>query len=436
MKDRNRPWWWIPTLYFAEGLPYFVVNNISVIMFARLGVPNETMALWTGLLYLPWVIKPFWSPFVDILRTKRWWILAMQVLMSVAFILLTLSVPSISGDTIAAKAASMGSFLPMIVIFYIVAVASATHDIAADGFYMLGLDEGAQTFFVGIRSTFYRLSSIFGQGILVMVAGLLETRTGNIPLAWRLTLLLSSMIFLGITLWHTRTLPKPSEDAPSRVRGYKEILTEFASSFVTFFRKGGLVPALAFLLMYRLSEALMLKLAAPFMLDEVSRGGLGLSTSMVGFINGTVGVVALLGGGVIGGVAASKYGLKKVLWPMALSLTLPCFVYVYMSAVQPSNIYVIDACVAFEQFGYGFGFQAYMLYMMRWAQGPFKTSHYAICTGFMALSMMIPGMFAGYIWKWLGGYLPFFWFVMLCCLVTLIVTMFVKIDDTPRQRSI
>ena len=330
---------------------------------------------------------------------------------------------------IAGKSTPVGLFTLTLILFYVTAFASATHDIAADGFYMLALRDDQQTFFVGIRSTFYRLSSIFGQGVLVMVAGLLEERGGNIPGAWRMTLLLTAVLFSLITLYHTFVMPKPAADAPRAVPGGAgEIFKEFGRAFSTFFRKPQLLVALLFLLLFRFPEALMLKLVGPFFLDPLASGGLALSTKAVGMVNGTVGVIALTLGGIVGGVMASRLGLKKCLWPMALSLTLPCFVYVYMSIAQPSSLWIISACVALEQFGYGFGFQAYMLYMIYFSDGEFKTSHYAICTGFMALSMMIPGMFAGYLWKWLGGYTGFFWMVMLCCLVTVFVTFAVKVD--------
>lgn len=352
----------------------------------------------------------------------------MQIVMSISFIGLVLSLPHPSQQMIASKNTPVSMFTVMIILFYVTAIASATHDIAADGYYMLALKEEQQTFFVGIRSTFYRLSSIFGKGVLVMIAGLLELRTGNIPLAWSFAMVIIAIIFSIITLYHLFALPAPDADYCRNTKGGADIAKEFADAFVGFFKKKGIIVALAFMLLYRFSEALMLKLVDPFFLDTVENGGLGISTAKVGFINGTVGIIAMLSGGIAGGIAASKWGLKKVLWPMALSLTLPCFVYVYMSVAQPSNLWLINACVAFEQLGYGFGFQAYMLYLIYFSAGEFKTSHYAICTGFMALGMMIPGIFAGYIWKWLGGYTGFFWFVMLCCLVTVVVTMLVKID--------
>lgn len=413
----------MPTLYFAEGLPYFIVNNISVVMFKNMGMPNGMLALYTSLLYLPWVIKPLWSPFVDILRTKRWWIKGMQVLMSLAMLSLPFLLPEGSGEAIA----HTPLFFVTMSLFWVTAFASATHDIAADGFYMLALDPGDRAEFVGIRSTFYRLSSIFGQGILVAMAGVIETRTSDVHLAWKLTLLLSAVIFAVMTLYHTWSLPKPSEDTKSDKTSAADIVREFGRTFSTFFRKKHILTAVLFMLLYRFPEAFLLKMVNPFMLDPVEQGGLGMSTEAVGLIYGTIGVAALTVGGVLGGIAASRWGLKKSLWPMAASLTLPCLSFVFLAAFQPESIWITGACVALDQFGYGFGFTAYMLYLMYFSEGEYKTAHYSLCTGFMALSMMLPGLVAGYIQEAVG-YMSFFGFVMVCCLVTVAVTFMIKVD--------
>lgn len=426
-KDKT-PWLWVPTLYFAEGIPYFIVNVVSVTMFKRLGMSNADLAMYTSLLYLPWVIKPLWSPLVDVVRTKRWWIVAMQTLMTVCFAALALSLPSRTGAPVSAFALSL-------IIFYITAMLSATHDIAADGYYMLALDEHRQSLFVGIRSTFYRIASVFGQGVIVVVAGLLENRYGDIPKAWVVTLLASSVLFLAVTVWHHFILP--AEESPSaKSKGPVRVpqgepgtgiafpkagARSFFSAFATFFRKPGVWLAIIFMLLYRLPEALSVKMLTPFLLDPVSDGGLGLSTAQSGLVYGTVGVIALTVGGILGGVWSAKVGLRKALWPMALALALPCSVYLYMALAQPSNILTIYFCVALDQFGYGFGFTAYMLYMMWFSQGEYSTSHYAVCTAFMALSMMIPGFFAGMLQEALG-YSGFFVLVMVCCLATVAVT--------------
>ena len=423
MKESRNPWLWIPTLYFAEGIPYFIVNNISVVMFKNMGMPNGMLALYTSLLYLPWVIKPLWSPFVDIIRTKRWWIISMQVLMSAAMLLLPFMLPQGHGEMFA----SSPMFYVTLSLFWITAFASATHDIAADGFYMLGLNSNKQAEFVGIRSTFYRLSSIFGQGVLVALAGVLDRKTGDVHMAWKITLVLSAVMFSAVTLYHTWGLPRPSSDGPSSTVSAKDIFTEFGRTFLTFFSKKGIFIAMLFMLLYRLPEAFLVKMMNPFLLDSMEQGGLGLSTEAVGIVYGTIGVAALTVGGILGGIAASRWGLKKALWPMALSITLPCLSFVFLAAFQPDNIGIIGTCVALDQFGYGFGFTAYMLYLIYFSDGEFKTAHYSLCTAFMALSMMLPGMVAGYIQEAVG-YTNFFIFVMICCLVTVFVTMSVKVN--------
>ena len=415
-------------MYFAEGIPYFLVNNISVMMFTRMGVPNGQMALFTSLLYLPWTIKPLWSPFVDIIKTKRWWILAMQILMTAAFVLLTLTIPHPSAEMIAAGETPISMFTVMLILFIITAFASATHDIAADGFYMLALTQHQQAAFVGARSVFYRLSSIFGQGVLLVIAGSLETSTQNIPLAWQLTLLVTSVIFAVINLWHVFFLPKPDSDRSSmegKQQSAKSIMQEFGRTFLTYFKKPGIWLAMIFMLVYRLPEAFLIKMINPFLVATTERGGLGLSTETVGVVYGTIGVAFLMLGGILGGLFASRVGLKRSMWWMAACMTLPCFSFVYLSMVQPTNLVFIAIAIAVEQFGYGFGFTAYMLYMMYFSEGEFKTAHYAICTAFMALSMMIPGMFAGYLQEALG-YQNFFWMVIACCVATVVVTVFVR----------
>ena len=394
-------------------------------MFAKMGVPNGQMALFTSLLYLPWAIKPFWSPFVDIIKTKRWWTIMMQIVMSAAFVLLTLSMPHPEPEMIASGQTPISMFTITLLLFAITAFASATHDIAADGFYMLALTQKNQAAFVGIRSTFYRLSSIFGQGVLVYIAGLIETNTGNIPMSWQITLLVTAVLFCGVTLYHTFFIPRPEvEKKPEGEKSSaKAIMQEFGRTFVTYFTKPGLILAILFMLLYRLPEAFLIKMCTPFLVASREVGGLGLSTENVGLAYGTIGVLFLTIGGILGGLYASKVGLKKSLWWMAAGMTLPCLTFVYLAECLPTNIALISIAIAIEQFGYGFGFTAYMLYMIYFSEGEFKTSHYAICTAFMAFSMMIPGMFAGYLQEMMG-YALFFWMVIACCVATVIITYF------------
>lgn len=441
-KHKISPWVWVPTLYFAEGVPYFVVNTISVMMFTKMGVPNGDMAFFTTLLYFPWFLKGLWSPIVDVLKTKRWWILTMQILMTAMLILLTLSLPHPSAETIAGGHTPISIFTFTLVLFIITAFASATHDIAADGFYMLALTTHKQAEFVGIRSVFYRVASVFGQGVLVYIAGVVENNgfstfgieAENIPASWQITLGVAAVVFGVITMYHTFALPHSPEDKPridNRAGGsvLQNNLKELANSFKTFFMKPGCLLAIAFMLLYRLPEGFLIKLCQPFLVHSVEDGGLGLSTEMVGTVYGVFGVIALLIGGILGGIYSSRVGLKQALWVMAAFMTLPCFAFVYLAMAQPTSIAIITVALCIEQFGYGFGFTAYMLYMMYFSDGEFKTSHYAVCTAFMALSMMLPGFVAGYIQEAIG-YVNFFWMVMLCCFATLIVTYFVdkKID--------
>ena len=414
MQKRN-PWAWVPTLYFAEGVPYVAVMTISLIMYKRLGLSNTDITLYTSWLYLPWVIKPLWSPFVDMLRSKRWWIITMQLLIGAALAGVAFTIP--------AAWWLQGS----LAFFWLMAFSSATHDIAADGFYMLGLDQHEQAYFVGIRSTFYRIATIFSSGLLVGLAGALQVLTRNIRYSWMLVFYLMAGLFIALWLYHSWALPKPDEDGEKDKKQVGEILDEFKQTLVTFFRKPQVWAGLCFMLFYRMPEGLLAKVSALFLVDASHNGGLGLSDGEYGLVQGTVGVIGLTLGGILGGIVASRDGLKRWLWPMVMAITLPDLVYVYLSYVLPSNLMVINVCVFIEQFGYGFGFSAYMLYLIYYSQGEHKTSHYALCTAFMALSMMIPGLFAGALQEAVG-YQLFFLIVIATCSMTYVVTWFLKID--------
>ncbi len=598
------PWSWVPTLYYAQGIPYVVVMTVSVIMYKRLGISNTDIALYTSWLYLPWVIKPLWSPLVDLFKTKRWWIVSMQLLVGAGLAGVAFTLP-------------MDAFFQYSLAFlWLLAFSSATHDIAADGFYMLGLKEGQQSYFIGIRSTFYRLAMITGQGLLIILAGYFEVftgqepvkfsvtadpqstqqrptleytngqvtdeltfvltqsevvlstqtipkeqadsirelvkntnlangftreertiekkqsgwsenvskplgswlkdkigkeervdtrldnyqgnmavvgvkllgnleegkeivlnttfkrgdgsirliggerlvfttqnqdqpallvvqldpkldseasasfegRSGNIPLAWTLTFVILAVLFLSFFVYHKFALPHPPSDI-STAREGRGVFTEFFQTFGSFFRKANIGPALAFLLLFRLGEAQLVKMASPFLLDPRGMGGLGLTTGDVGLIYGTIGILALTFGGILGGLMASRHGLRFWIFPMALAMNLPNLVFVYLSYSQPISFWLISGSVALEQFGYGFGFTAYMLFMIYFAEGKHKTAHFAICTGLMALGMMLPGMISGWIQE-IVGYENFFIWVVLCTIPGFIIIRFLKIEKT------
>ncbi len=592
-KTYRNPWAWVPSLYFAEGIPYVIVMTLSVIMYKRLGISNTDIALYTSWLYLPWVIKPFWSPLIDILKTKRYWIISMQLIIGagLAGVALTIPLPSFFQYTLA--------------FFWLLAFSSATHDIAADGFYMLGLTQNQQAFFVGIRSTFYRFAMLTGQGLIVILAGYFEAHTGfqpteislsakntaaeyrlmplnstqtegiismgdiemgnspvekakadsliqfakqsnvqngfyseekiaqkntanqtdntenglerflrthfgrtvkevdksstgnvalvgfrlasqptdntpivlnfnrqsgdasfilveggryeftqknwntvayaaiqldpklknesaavftatsgNIPLAWTIAFFILAALFGLFFVYHRFFLPYPPTDKASV---QDNVFKEFFITFIAFFKRKNILIILTFLLFYRLGESQLVKMAAPFLLDSRELGGLGLTTGNIGLIYGTIGMIALTLGGILGGIFISKFGLNRSLWWMLLIMNLPHVSYVYLSYAQPESHWIIAAMVAIEQFGYGFGFTAYMLYMIFISEGKYKTAHFAICTGFMALGMMLPGMMSGWLQN-LIGYQHFFLWVLICTLPILVVALFVKVD--------
>ena len=418
MSERRNPWGWIPTLYFAEGLPYALAMSASVAMYKLLGISNTDSAFYTSLLYLPWVVKPLWSPVVDIFRRKRWWIVSMQWAMAgmLGAVALSLQTPDF--------------FRYSLICLWALAFVSATHDIAADGFYMLALTEKQQSWFVGIRNTCYRLAMMSGQGLVVVLAGWLARSVwkGEMHLSWTAVFLLLAGMFLLLGLYHRRVLPVPADDRA--VPGHRHPFRAFGVTFVSFFRKPGIGAALAFMLLFRLAESQLVKIASPFLLDARQAGGLGLSPEAYGLAYGTVGVIALVAGGILGGIVVSRQGLKRWIWGMAAAMNLPNAVYLYLSLVQPESLTLISSCVAVEQFGYGFGFTAYTLYLMLFSEGEHRTAHYALCTGFMALGMMVPGMFAGYVQEGLekvlpalapgageaAGYRWFFVWVMVCTL--------------------
>ncbi len=435
----RNPWAWIPTLYFAQGIPFIFINMVTMVLFTQMGMSETDAALYTGWLYTPWVIKPFWGPIVDIIKTKRWWTVTMQVCIAIGLgaIAFTLPIP----DAAEIKAGMPASAFSIALCFYVItAFCSATHDIASDGYYMIALNTSQQSMFVGIRSTFYRCANVFGQGGLVMIAGALNNMTGSTAMAWKWTVAICAIFFGVVSLWHAFILPYPATDKAvgGEEKSIGGILKEFGGSFVTFFQKKHVILAMLFMLLYRLPEAQVVKLCQPFLLAPVDKGGLGMTMEEVGLAYGTFAIIGLTIGGIIGGICASNGGLRKWIWPMALATSLNCVAYIVLSNMQPDYATVggkaiVFTCLVLEQFAYGFGFTAFMLFMMYFAEGPYKTSHYAICTAFMALGMMLPGMAAGWIKEELLGnsYRAFFLWVLGCNLATWAVTLLVRPHINP-----
>ena len=415
---QKSPWTWVPSLYFAQGMPYVIVMSVAVIMFKRFGLSNTDIAFYTSGLYLPWVIKPLWSPLVELFKTKRWWIIAMQIAIGIGL------------GGIAMSIWGAPAFRYCLAFMWLLAFCSATHDIAADGFYMLGLDDKKQAYFVGIRNTFYRLAVIVGQGVVVMLAGWLEKQYSAqvsemlaISRAWSITFFAITALFIVLFIYHHFLLPRPIKDntAVTEQPTPPMIVSEFLKTFSSFFKKKGILTALSFILLYRFAESQLGKMTSPFLLDPSEVGGLGLSTSEVGFIYGTIGMIALTIGGIMGGIVLARKGLKACLWAMTAAMNIPNLVYLYLAFARPENISIISGCVAIEQLGYGFGFTSLAYFMMLFCAGKHQTAHYAICTGFMALGMMLPSMISGWIEE-IIGYQSFFVWIMICTIPSFLAT--------------
>ncbi|MDR6761860.1 PAT family beta-lactamase induction signal transducer AmpG [Flavobacterium sp. 2755] len=425
MKTDNKPWFWIPLLNFASGLPYAVIISVSVIMYKNLGISNEDIGVYTSLLYLPWVIKPLWSPFIELNGTKRKWFLSMQLLISIAFLLVGFTIPT------------NGFFMMTLAIFWVAAFASASNDIASDGFYLLVLPENQQSFFLGIRSTFYRLSMLAGNGLIVLLAGYLEQKYGDNTKAWSYTMIGVGLLMTFITIYNFVFTPRNEINV---VANNKDHHQNFGSIFASFFKKKQIGLVLAFILVFRLGESQLLKMLSPFLLDGKDVGGMSLTTESVGIIYGTLGIFALTIGGILGGIAISKHGLTKWMLPMFLAMHLPILGFIGLAHFQPEaifhlhiNLYFFEinsplnlyTCITviLEQFGYGFGFTGFMMFLIHVAEGESKTAHYALATGFMALGMMLPGMLSGFIQQFLG-YQNFFIWVFIATIPGLILSRF------------
>lgn len=407
---RRTPWLYVPTLYFAEGLPYIIVITVSTILYKNMGMSNRFIG-FTSVLYLPWAVKMLWSPLVDIYGTKRSWIVTTQLLLAMACAVL------------AAGISSPVFVLVSLAAFTAIAFLSATHDIAADGFYMLALDKQQQAFFLGVRSTCYRIAMVFGSGVLVVLAGTLEKKGGP-ALGWSVAMAIPALLMGCLFLFHRQYLPRPGADSPCTSSSK---LGNFREAFSSYFRQDRIIPIVGFILVYRLGEAMLLKMVAPFLLDGPGAGGLGLATDTVGYVYGTVGVISLSVGGILGGVLIARFGLKKCIWPLTIILHGPDAAFVYLSSMRP-ELFTVYIMVAIEQFGYGMGFTAFGVFLMYIARGPYKTSHFAISTSLMALGMMLPGMLSGMLQQALG-YTGFFITVLVLTVPGMVLLLFIPLEE-------
>lgn len=422
MQNKNNAWLWIPTLYFASGLPYHAITSISDIMYKDMGIGNAQIAMYTSLLLIPWTIKPLWSPIVEMISTRRKWTLISQLLLAICFAVIALVIPS------------EYFLLLTLAAFFIGAFVSSTHDIALDGFYMLALPQEKQSFFSGIRNTFYRIATVFSSGVLVMIANRIAEKSGNGQTGWSATFAITGAIMLALYLYHKKAVPSPASDTARTTSSIKDAFSNYGDIISSYFQKPGIWQALLFLLLFRFPEAQLAKMGKLFLMDSAAQGGLALDKGEIGLIYGVIGVIGLIIGGIVGGICISRKGLKYWLWPMVVAISLPDAVYIYMSSALPQDMTVISCCIFIEQLGYGFGFTAYTLYMIYFAQGKYPTAHFAISTAFMSLGMMLPGMFAGKLQESMG-YENFFIWVTACTLITFIVSALVKIDPNFGKRQ-
>jgi MFS transporter, PAT family, beta-lactamase induction signal transducer AmpG len=412
-----RAWSWVPSLYFLEGLPYVVANNVSVALYKTLEVSNTQIAFLTSWLSLVWAAKALWSPFIDGVSTKRRWVVAMQFAMVPALAVIALSLPLPHAVTLS------------LVLFFVMAFASATHDVAADGFYMLGLTKDQQAAFVGVRSTFWRMALIFGEGGLIVLAGVLGKTYGPV-VGWQLTLGIAALIFAVGAVYHALVLPHAPEDVP-RTQPAAAAGLEAVKSF---FAKKDILRGIAFIEFFRFAENHMSKLIIPFLNDPRDIGGLGLSLEQIGIAKGTVGVVCLVLGGILGGLAIYKHGLKAWLWPMVIAVNVPNLLYVYLAMAQPTDFPLICGIIGVEQFGYGFGLSAYMMYLIHLADGPYKTTHYAFATGLMAFAVWDAQVWSGAMQEALG-YAGFFQWVLLLSVPAFVVVALVRVPDDHGKKA-
>lgn len=409
---------WVPTLAIIGAIPFVLVQQLSSVLYKNLGISNTDITFYTSMLYLPWVLKPLWSPLVDIFKTKRFWLVSLQVSIgaSLAALALVVSTPYF--------------FILSLGVLWVIAFASASHDIAADGYYMLALSASEQAAYIGVRSLFFRLANIVAGGVPVILVGYVVERVHGFALAWTIALLVLAVLFVSLAFYHLRVLPFPPDDQGSlklrtEIR-LNDVYREFVETFASFFRKPEIGVLIAFFLLFRLGEAQALKVVSLFMLDTRAQGGLGLSNQEFGLVYSFIGIGSLTVGGLLGGWSLSRFGLKRLLWGMVLTMHLPNLAFVFLAFQQPESLSIIALAIAIEQFGYGFGFTAFLMIMMMISDGPRKTSHYAICTGFMAAGMMLPGLFSGALVHHFG-YPSFFMWVCICTVPGLILTRLIRI---------
>lgn len=429
---RRSPITWIPTAYFAMGLPFVFLNMVTVLMFKGLGVEDKLITFWTSLILLPWTLKPLWSPFLELFKTKKFFVIATQLITGITFGLVAFSLQLPHFFSIA------------IGLLAVIAFSGATHDIACDGVYMSELSTSDQAKYIGWQGAFYNIAKIVATGGLVYLAGYLiemysaGATDGVAVLAanrksWMIILAAMCVVMVVLGIYHMFMLPSGGSAAVQKKRSVHETATELVNVLLDFFSKRHIVYYIFFIILYRFAEGFVMKIVPLFLKAGRDMGGLGLSEKEIGLYYGTYGAAAFVLGSLLAGYYISARGLKKTLFSLCCIFNIPFMVYALFAAFQPENGILICSGIIFEYFGYGFGFVGLTLFMMQQvAPGKHQMAHYAFASGIMNLGVMIPGMLSGWVCETLGelfnkpgGYEPFFIFVLIATIPAFLITYFV-----------
>lgn len=407
---------WVPTLYFAMGMPFVVLNMVCTLMYKGFGVSDSEIALWTSLIMLPWTLKPLWSPFLEMYKTKKFFVVFTQVLTGIIFALVAfgLQLPSPFAITIS--------------LFAVIALSGSTHDIAADGFYMASLSTSEQARWIGWQGAFYNIAKIAATGGLVYLAGVFIDDYG-VRNAWMIIMLIIGVMMITLGCYHGLVLRSAASSSPVNIT-LREHLRELSDVFVDFFQKKHIIYYLFFIILYRFAEGFVMKIVPLFLKAPRAEQGLGLTEQQIGICYGTFGAAAFVIGSILAGYYIAHRGLRKSIFSLALVFNIPFVAYTILAIYQPESLWLVGSCIVMEYFGYGFGFVGLTLFMMQQvARGKHQMAHYAFASGIMNLGVMLPGMLSGFVSDWLG-YRAFFVFVLLCAIPAILITRFVPFTFT------
>lgn len=439
IQNRRSPISWVPTLYFAMGMPFVVLNMVCTLMFKGLDVSDAQIAFWTSIIMFPWTLKPLWSPLLEIYKTKKFFVIFTQIATGCIFglVALALHLPNF--------------FAVCIALLAIIAFSGATHDVAADGVYMASLSKDDQARYIGWQGAFYNIAKIAATGGLVYLAGMLiETYTGDVTglsaaaaaaakhngsvMAWTIIMAVIGGIMVVLGLYNAKFVPSEVNNDAEERPGFKETMVELGNVFVDLFRKRHILYYIFFIILYRFAEGFVMKIVPLFLKADRADQGLGLSEKEIGLCYGTFGAAAFVIGSILAGYYVAHRGLQKSLFSLCCVFNLPFVAYTLLAVYQPESLVLIGGGIVLEYFGYGFGFVGLTLFMMQQiAPGKHQMAHYAFASGIMNLGVMLPGMLSGYVSDWLG-YRHFFIFVLFCTIPAFLITWFVPFTYPDKKK--